>query len=164
MVEEMAFRLSRPVRQFALVAVVVGIVTILAFAAYVLVFSTITVSGVVDHKTIVGIRDDCQYTLVVIVPWGIQVQDSALQSLFSDKDVNLTIDESLEWDIRSCGYAEIRYLASVRLSTGDSVNDIEPGGTLAYFVKRDDFNKLVFIDDHTISVEKLEFATIRDVD
>lgn len=160
----MALGLNRPIRQFALVATLVGIVAILAFATYVLVFSTITVSGVVDHKTIVGMRDDCQYTLLVIVPWGFQVKDSALQSLFSDKDANLTIDESLEWVIRSCGYAEIRYLASVRLSTGDSVNDIEPGETLAYFVKRDDFNKLGFIDDHTIRVEKFEIATIRNVD
>ena len=160
----MAFKPSKPVRRFAMAATVVGIVAILVFAAYVLAVSTITVAGTVDHKTIVGIRDDTQYVLVVIVPWGLQVKQPALEILFADKDANVTIDESLEWEIMSCGYSEIRYLASMRLSTGDSVNRIDPGGTLAYFIKRGDFNALRLAESFTFEVEKSEFATIRKLD
>jgi len=160
----MAFRLSEPFRHFALAAAAAGIVAILVFAAYVLAFSTITVVGTVDHKTIVGIRDDTQYTLVVVVPWGIQIKQPAVESLFVDKDANVTIDASLEWAIMSCGYSEIRYLASMRLTTGDSMNRLDPGETMAYFVKRDDFNGLRLAESFTFEVEKSEFATIASLD
>ena len=160
----MAFRPSKTVRRLAMAAAVVGMAAILVFAVYALAFSTITVTGTVDHKTIVGIRDDTAYTLMVILPGGFQFDEPALESLFLDKDPNVTIDESLEWEIMSCGYPEIRYLASMRLSTGDSVNRIDPGGTLAYFVKRDDFSALKFGESFTFEVEKSESFTIRNLD
>ena len=160
----MAIQLNVSSRYIVLTAAAVGTAAILVFAVYVLAFSTITVSGVVDHKTIVGIRDDTAYTLMVILPGGFQFDEPALESLFLDKDPNVTIDESLEWEIMSCGYPEIRYLASMRLSTGDSVNRIDPGGTLAYFVKRDDFSALKFGESFTFEVEKSESFTIRNLD
>lgn len=159
----MALRLSNPVKRLIPIAAVVGVVAILALAAYVFLFSPVTVSGRVDHKTIVGIKDNTAYTLMVIVPGGFQFDDPSLEDLFLDKDANVTIDESLEWEILSCGYSEIRYLASMRLATKDPVNDIEPGETLAYFVKRDDFNELKFVLGYSFEVEKFKSATIKDV-
>ena len=151
-------------RRFILAVAAIGMAGILVFAVYVIAFSTITVTGTVDHKTIVGIRDDVAYTLVSMAPLGLTVKQQALVSLFADKDGNVTINESMEWEIMSAGYSEIRYLASMRVSTGDSVNHIDPGGTLAYFVKRSDFNALKLTDSFTFKVEKSESATIRNLD
>ncbi|MDH3366134.1 MAG: hypothetical protein OEM29_09080 [Thermoplasmata archaeon] len=160
----MAIRLNVSYRHFMVAAVAVGTAVILVFAVYVIAFSPITVTGTVDHKMIVGIRDDAAYKLVQMAPLGLTVYQQALVSLFADKDGNVTINESMEWEIMSCGYSEIRYLASMRVSTGDSVNHIDPGGTLGYFVKRSDFNALKLTESFTFEVEKSEPATIRKLD
>lgn len=160
----MAIRPNVLHRHFMLAVAAVGLAVALVFAVYVIAFSTITVTGTVDHKAIVGIRDNGAYTLVTMAPLGLTVKQQDLVSLFADKDGNVTINESMEWEIMSCGYSEIRYLSSMRLSTGDSVNHIEPEGTLGYFVKRSDFNALKLTDSFTFKVEKNEPATIRNLD
>jgi hypothetical protein len=145
------------------VAIAVLVVCLFALLAFIAAFSTVTVAGTVDHKTIVGVNDQTQDVLVVMGPWGITVNDPCLSALFADVDQNAVINESLEWEMICCGYSEIRYVASIRVSSQDPVNNVEPGGTLAYYVKRHDFNSLMIGQEFTFEVAKSEHATVTKV-
>ncbi|MEM0343562.1 MAG: hypothetical protein QXU73_04865 [Thermoplasmata archaeon] len=53
--------LKVPIRTAYGIVIAVPIVILLVLMVYLLAFSTVKVSGVVDHKTITGIRDGTQY-------------------------------------------------------------------------------------------------------
>jgi len=144
-------------------AIAISIVILLVLMVYLLAFSTVKVSGVVDHKTITGIRDGTQYTLVVLGPWFVNVKDNALNDLFQGQDSNVTINATLERAILNLGYSQINYLASIQVSSRDSVNHLNPGDALAYFVKRSDFNALRIGNSITYEVEKDKPLTIAQV-
>ncbi|MEM2891254.1 MAG: hypothetical protein QXJ32_01925 [Thermoplasmata archaeon] len=151
-------------RRTAYVVAAVSVAVVLVLAAYLLAFSTVEVSGVVDHKMITGIRNGVQYPLVIMVPGGgIEVYDSVLYDLFEGQDVNMTINSTLERAILNW-YPQIKYLVSIRLTSRDSVNNLNPGDTLAYFVNREGFNDLRFWDNVEFAVQKGKVATIAQVD
>lgn len=128
----------------SLYSMVIAISTavLLILLVYLLAFSTVTLTGVVDHKAITGIANQTQYTLVMITPWEVQVLDPSLSDLFQGEGLNLTVDEALEGELLNHGYSEIGYQASIRVSSKDPVNHIEPGETMGYLVKRSDFNAM----------------------
>ncbi len=152
-----------PKRTAYAMAIAISIVILLVLMVYLLAFSMVKVSGVVDHKTITGIRDQTLYSLVVMYPWGIQIDDHALDYLFQGKDQNVTINATFEQAILSHGYSKINYLASIQVSSKDSVNHLNPGDALAYFVKRSDFNALRIGNTVTYEVEKGKTLTIARV-
>ena len=145
------------------IAIAILIVILLVLMVYLLAFSMVKVSGVVDHKTITGIRDGTQYTLVVMAPWFIEIKDHALDDLFQGKDLDVTINATFEQAILNHGYSKINYLASIQVSSKDSVNHLNPGDALAYFVKRSDFNALRIGNSVTYEVEKGKPLTIARV-
>jgi len=136
-----------------LVAVVIG-------AAYYYVFSPVIVEGIVDHKAVTGIKVDTSYDVLLNAPWGIIIKDKDYARFFSEKDRNAFINKSLEDEMKT-EYSEINYLVSIRVSSKDPVNGLEKGATLAYFVSRDDFNKLRIGDKVKYEVARFQAATIK---
>ena len=57
-------------------------------------------------------------------------------------------------------YDRINYLVSIRLTSQDTVNKLDIGDTLAYFVNGDDFNKVKIDDEVRFEVSKSGFTTI----
>ncbi len=100
---------------------------IVAFAASAVVLNA-RADGVVDHKAITGTRDSISYTIVTITETEVIVKDEEFNEDFK---VSTTINETLAHRLDSW-YDEINYIISVR--TGDE--------TVAYFVSREDFNKV----------------------
>ncbi len=84
--------------------------------------------GLIDHKTITGIRDSAQYTIALFTDSGVNVKDKAFNEEFSTSHI---IDEELSHRLDSY-YDEVNYLASVRTEDG----------TIAYYTSREDFNKV----------------------
>lgn len=152
------------------IVIAVSIAILLVSAVYLIAFSTVTVTGVVDHKVISGTRNQTQYTLVMILPWEVQFIDTSLSDLFLHYKVdqtlpNMTIDAGLEQKILDLGYSEILYQVSIVVSSPDPVNHLEPGDTLGYLVKRSDFNALPFWMTVEFEVRKgdpLHIAEVRD--
>lgn len=108
-------------------------VAVLFFVAIVIVsiyyiFKPITAEGFVDHKGVTGEKGDVSYTILFVTDSGIIIKDEDYRGLFASFT---QVDESLENELKS-EYAVIRYLVSIR--RGDE--------TMAYFVSRDDFNKV----------------------
>ena len=137
-----------------LVAVVIGT------SIYYYVFSPVIVEGIVDHKAVTGMKGDTVYTILLNTPWGIMIDDKEYEKFFSEKDRNAFINKSLE-DKMKTDYSEINYFVSIRVSSKDPVNSLEKGETLAYFVSRDDFNKLTIDDKVKYEVARFQTATIR---
>ena len=141
-------------------AIAVSIVILLVLMVYLLAFSTVRVSGVVDHKILTGVRNDTQYDLVLMAPGFISIKDHTLDDLFQGQDSNVTINATLEQAILNHGYSKINHLVAITVTSRDSVNHIDPGNGLSYFVKRGDFNSLKIGNSVIFEVEKGKTATI----
>ena len=145
------------------IVIAISIAILLVLVVYLLAFSTVTVDGVVDHRVITGIANQTQYTLVMITPWEVQILDPSLNNLFQGKGLNLTVDEALEQQLLNHGYSEIGYQTSIRVSSKDPVNHLEPGDTMGYLVKRSDFNVLRMGASVEFEVQKGKTLWIADV-
>ena len=145
------------------IAAVISVITLLILVAYVITFSTVTVEGTVDHKTIIGTKDNIDYTLVVFTIASLDIRDPALEPLFNNHDANLSVTQAMEQEMMDLGYSEIRYLAGIRVISEDPVNHVEPGELLAYSVKRTGFNSLMVGENMSFEVAKMTSATIREV-
>ncbi len=145
------------------IAAVISVISLLIMVAYVLTFSTVTVQGTVDHKTITGTKDNIEYTLVVFTIASFEIRDPGLEPLFSNHDANYTVTQAMEQEMLNLGYSEINYFADIRVISEDPVNHVEPGELLEYSVKRTDFNSLRIGEKMSFEVEKMTSATIREV-
>lgn len=145
------------------IAIAISIAVLLVLVVYLLAVSTVTVAGVVDHKVITGIKNQTQYSLVMITPWEVVVKDASLTDLFQGKGLNLTVDAALEQEMLNNGYSEIGYQASIRVTSSDPVNHLQPGDTLSYLVKRGDFNVLPIGASVEFEVRKGDALHIADV-
>lgn len=120
-------------------------------------------SGVVDHKVVVGMNDQASRTLLFIIPDGVVIKDPALLDLFQGQGSNLTINETIDQKMHNLGYSQIFYLGSIRVSTNDPVNGIGQGETLQYYMNRDDFNRLIINRSVSYEVDRFQGATITKV-
>ena len=101
---------------------------------------TDTSRGLVDHKTITGIREGTAYTILIYrsdeegLP-ALYVKDRGLLDRFSIEEANPVIDDALAFDIESM-YEQVTYTVNLRteLATGP--------GTEPYKVSREIFNQL----------------------
>ena len=120
---------------------------VLISAVSYLAFRPTKAEGVVDHKTITGTRDSISYTIIIITDTGVIVKDEEFNEDFMGSN---TINETLAHRLDSW-YDEIHYLISVR--TGDE--------TVAYFVSREDFNKVDIGGRIRFIVLRFKTTTIR---
>ena len=148
-------------RSFIIVVIVLVAVSIGA-ATYYYVFSPVIVEGVVDHKGVTGEKDGTTYSILLNTPEGIIVEDEDYAQFFSKKDTNAFINKTLE-DEMTTEYSEINYLVSIRVTSGDPINNLEENETLAYFVSREDFNALKMGDKVRYEVERFQTATVKRV-
>jgi len=144
---------------FAIAAIIL-VVVVVSVAVYYWFFSPVIVEGAVDHKAVTGTKDTTTYSILLNTDSGILVKDEDYQDWFSEVDRNAFVNSSLE-DRMKTEYFEIYYLVSIRVSTGDPVNSLEEGETLAYFVSRDDFNRAKIGDGVRFEVERFQTATIK---
>ena len=123
------------------------------------------VEGVVDHKTVTGEIENTSYIILINRPaddgpW-ITVEDNEYEEFFLKEDRDAVINKSVE-DEMKVKYNTINYLVSIRLTSKDTVNNLEAGDTLAYFVNRDDFNKVKIDDEVRFEVSKSAPVTIEN--
>jgi len=142
----------------ALVPVLV--LAILALLTYKL--TEVTAEGVVLQKAVTGIKDDTSHTILVNRPidngsWII-VKDSDY-NFFSKQDRNVFITKAMEDEMRK-KYSAVRYIVSLRLETGDLINGIAKGEASAYFVSREDFNRMKIGDRVKIKISRFAKLTI----
>jgi hypothetical protein len=142
------------------ILIVIAVATLIVAVVYLTSFSAVLVSGVVDHKAVVGINDQASRTLLVITSGGVVIKDPALVDLFQGQGPNLVINETLDQKMHNRGYSEIFYLGSIRVSTNDPVNGIGQGETLQYYMNRDDFNRLTINGSVSYEVDRFQGATI----
>ncbi len=145
------------------IAAVISVAILLIMIAYVIAFSTVTVEGTVDHKTIIGIKDNIEYTLVVFTIASLDIRDPALEPIFNNHDGNSTVTQAMEQEMLDLGFSDINYFADIRSISGDPVNNVEPGELLAYSVERTEFNSLRVGENMSFEVAKMTSATIREV-
>jgi hypothetical protein len=103
--------------------------------------------GVVDHKAITGARDSTSHTIATITDTGINVEDPEFAE---DLEDSTTVDDALAHRLDSM-YDEINYIVSVRTSEG----------TMAYFVTREDYNRVSIGDDIRFEILRFKTTTIR---
>ena len=153
----LTYRLDRNL--FAVAAIIL-VVVVVSVAVYYWFFSPVIVEGAVDHKAVTGTKDTTIYSILLNTDSGIVVKDEDFEDWFSEVDENAFVNSSLEGRMRT-EYSEAYYLVSIRVSTGDPVNSLEEGETLAYFVSRDDFNRVKIGDGVRFEVERFQTATIK---
>ena len=138
-----------------------GILALLALliVPYLLVYklpsSPIVIEGIVDHKVITGMNGDTSYTILLNRPadngsWII-VKDKDYERFFKGEK-NAFITKSIENEMKK--YSDIKYLVSIRLDSRDPINGVGKGGTLAYFVSRDEFNRVKIGDKVKFEVSR----------
>jgi len=108
--------------------VVLVAAAVLISAVGYLVFRPARAEGVVDHKAITGARGSMSSTIVTFTDAGVAVKDEEFNG---DFEVSTTVTEALAHRLGSW-YDEVNYLVSMRSG----------GETMAYFVSREDFNKV----------------------
>ena len=86
------------------------------------------VEGVVDHMAVTGVRDSVSSTVVVFTDSGVVVKDEGFEGEF---EASAAVSEGLAHRLESW-YDEVNYVVSVRAG----------GETVAYFVSREDFNRV----------------------
>ncbi len=91
----------------------------------------VVIGGVVDHITIVGVRDGASIVVMEITPHGVVVKDEGLRSHLAGLG-RFTLDDAIEF-LRQ-RYNAVYCTVSIRLSTSDPLNNLVPGETLAYIV------------------------------
>jgi len=127
---------------------IVAIIIVLALlftSIYVLFFSSVWVEGTVDHKILAGTKGDATYTLVMVTPYGLDI-DPSVSDLFNASMTNLTITPEIEQELQSRGY-QLYYVANIRARSHDPVNGLYPGQTEGLFTSKEIFNRLSISED-----------------
>jgi hypothetical protein len=97
-----------------------------------------TAEGIVDHKTVTGVRDNTGYTILMNAASGgkawIVLKDDDYQGYFSTGDENAVVSESLEAEMKE-EYSVVNYLVNVKVGP-------EEEGTHPYRVSREIFNNM----------------------
>ena len=127
-------------------AILLAAAALLASAGY-LALRPASAEGVVDHKAITGTRASSSQTIVVITDGGISVKDAEFQE---ELGASTAVDDALAHRLDSA-YDEISYIVSVR--TGE--------GTMAYFVTREDYNRVGVGDEIRFEILRFETTAIR---
>ena len=120
----------------ASVATVLIILVIAAYAAYLIYLHwPVVIEGVVDHKSLVGVRNGFVRTLLLVAPHAVLVKDEEVASLLGNRSLdpyNFTVNGLLE-AIKS-RYDNVYGVVSIRTRYGDPANGLEPGETLGYII------------------------------
>jgi hypothetical protein len=127
-------------------AFLLAIAVISAAIGY-LALKPVSAEGIVDHKAITGTRGSTSYTITTVTDTGINVNDPDFAEDLKD---STTVDDDLAYRLDSM-YDEINYIVSIR--TG--------GETMAYFVTREDYNKVGIGDDIRYEILKFKTTAIR---
>lgn len=99
-----------------------------------------TIEGIVDHKTVVGVKDGVAKTILLIMPDGtVIIKDENVKQHVMG--TNITSLEKIK-SILHMYYAKVYCTVSVRTLTGDLLNNLAPGETLAYIVSEEHFDML----------------------
>lgn len=145
------------------ILIAIAVATLTVAVVYLTSFSTVLVSGIVDHKVVVGMNDQASRTLLLISPGGVIIKDPTLLDLFQDQGPSLTINETIDQKMHNLGYSQIFFLGSIRVSTNDPVNGVGQGETLQYYMNRDNFNRLIINRSVSYEVDRFQGATITKV-
>jgi len=141
---------------------IIGLIFALVICSVVLAYyyQPVIIEGVVDHKTIVGIRDDAGMTIIRITPHGVIVKDKELKSHL----INLkkfTLDEVIEF--LQLKYDAIYCTVSIRVITSDPLNNLAPGETLAYIIDVKYFDMLKIGSKVKFTITRLNPLKINEV-
>ena len=101
---------------FALILIVCSIV----IAYY---YWPITIEGIIDHKTIVGVKDDAVMAILSITPHGVVIKDEDFKWLLVNAE-KFTLSRVIE--LLRPKYDEIYCTVSIRLTKGDPLNGLAP--------------------------------------
>lgn len=126
--------------------ILLAIAVLIAALGY-LAFRPTSAEGVVDHKAITGTRDSTSHTIATITDTGINVKDPEFAEDLND---STTVDDALAHRLDSM-YDEIKYIVSVRTSEG----------AMAYFVNREDYNRVGVGDDIRFEILRFKTTAIR---
>ncbi len=113
------------------------ILAVVGLLIYGFELSPVIVEGVVDHKTVIGVKDNVSYTLLVNKPaydspW-ILVKDKDYVDYFSTGYRNAIVSKPLENEMKK-KYSDIAYFVNIKVSSKEE--------TQPYQVSREIFNKL----------------------
>jgi len=122
----------------SLIVISLLLILIIPIGIVIYYFQPIVVKGVVDHKTLVGVKNGNAKTLLMITPYGIIINDESVKSYVSGGDI---LYEELIRNI-SRYYDEVYCTISIRVSTNDPLNNLGPGETLAYIADAKYFSLL----------------------
>ena len=114
--------------------------------------------GEVDHKAVVGVRMGRAETLLIVGVDGITLKASHIPINNADNmDLRglISIYESI--------YDEVYYTVSIRSLTGDPLNGLRPGETLAYIVDKYDFINVDVGDEIVYLVNRADPLRIVEV-
>ena len=139
------------------------VLIIACLLVYMTVLSPVIVEGIVEHKAVTGVEGGVTYTILVNRPvengsW-ILIKDKDYGMFFSKEEKNAFIDKNMEDEMKN-EYSDIKYIVSIRLNSSDPVNNLEKGDTLAYFVSRDEFNRMKIGDRVKYEVSRFSKSTI----
>jgi hypothetical protein len=137
----------------------------IAIILYLVVFSPVVVNGVVEAKSIMGVKGDTSFSIITIMPNRVYVDDPAFSQVVVNEGAGLTINSTLEQMMLDAGYSQIKYVITIALLSGeDTVHHISPGQALGYFTERIDFNALRIWDVAEFQVDRFDFGAIHLVD
>ena len=123
---------------------------VLVSAVSYLVLRLAAVEGVVDHMAITGARGSMSSTVVTFSDAGVTVEDGEFEGEF---EASAGVSEDLAHRLASW-YDEVSYLVSVRSG----------GEAMAYFVSREDFNRVDVGCGIRFSVLRFRAASIRVIE
>lgn len=123
---------------------------VLVLAVGYLVLRPVAVEGVVDHMAVTGVRGSMSSTVVKFTEAGVVVEDGEFEGEF---DASAVVSEELAHRLASW-YDEVSYLVSVRSG----------GEAMAYFVSREDFNRVDVGCGVRFSVLRFRAASIRVIE
>lgn len=118
-----------------LTSVVVFILAVSAVIIYLhYLHGSIALTGIVDHKSVVGIKNNNYRTLILVTPRSTIVKDPVLRDYISSNGSNIFISPILEY-LENI-YDDFYCVINVRLSVDDTVNNVKRGETLGYILPR----------------------------
>lgn len=118
-------------------ALVICLVTLMHYYQY--YYQSVIVEGIVDHKAVVGIKNEVTKMILMVTPHGIIVKDRDLERhLTGIEEFKL----SKVINILDMYYDEIYCTVSIRTTTGNPLNGLAPGETLAYIIDEKYFDML----------------------
>lgn len=106
-----------------------------------------SVEGVVEAKSITGMKSDTKYGILLAQRGDLSVEDETYENEFEDWQ-EVTVDSALERQLQF-DYRELHYNVHVKHLSENQQHDVEKGGSLAYRVDRALFNSVSVSDEVT---------------